>query len=283
MRRFLGIALFLVSAIGVFHGQQSTPAAPPQTAEAKPESMKVYSPGPDVTAPELLPLNLAINNSEKCKKKVEGVSIIPVIVEATGMPRKLADITSLDTDMDKLARIVVAADQFKPGTHDGQPVAVRTFVEVEMRACTVETRDDASNKTYLLHLKSKPVQKLINFALPPDEAGLTTALNSSHDVGSGHPGLYHVVGGVTPPSPLYDPEPEFSSEAKAAKYQGTCRIGLIVDAQGMPQNLVVVRPLAYGLTEKAIEAVSTYRFKPAMKDGQPVPVYVTIEVNFHLY
>jgi TonB family protein len=60
-------------------------------------------------------------------------------------------------------------------------------------------------------------------------------------------------------------------------------IGLIVDTQGMPQNLRVVRPLAYGLTEKAIEAVSKYRFKPAMRGGQPVPVYVTIEVNFHLY
>jgi TonB family protein len=45
----------------------------------------------------------------------------------------------------------------------------------------------------------------------------------------------------------------------------------------------IVRSLGYGLNEKAIEAVSKYRFKPAMKDGQPVPVEVNIEVNFHLY
>jgi outer membrane biosynthesis protein TonB len=36
------------------------------------------------------------------------------------------------------------------------------------------------------------------------------------------------------------------------------------------------------LDEKAIEAVSQYRFKPAMKDGVPVPVKITVEVNFHL-
>jgi hypothetical protein len=51
----------------------------------------------------------------------------------------------------------------------------------------------------------------------------------------------------------------------------------------MPQNIQVVRKLDYGLTEKAIEAINNYRFKPAMKDGQPVPVYVKIEVNFRLY
>jgi hypothetical protein len=44
-----------------------------------------------------------------------------------------------------------------------------------------------------------------------------------------------------------------------------------------------VKPLGYGLSEKAIEAVSRYRFKPAMKNGEPVPVMVNVEVNFRLY
>jgi TonB family protein len=58
-------------------------------------------------------------------------------------------------------------------------------------------------------------------------------------------------------------------------------IKLIVDAQGKPQNAQVVRPLGYGLDERAIAAVN--KFKPAMKEGVPVPVMITVEVNFRLY
>jgi protein TonB len=97
-------------------------------------------------------------------------------------------------------------------------------------------------------------------------------------------GLYRVGGGVSPPQPLNSVEAEFSDEARRAKYQGVCLISLIVDAQGNPQNPRVVRALGMGLDEKAIEAVKKYKFKPAMKDGKtPVPVMITVEVNFRLY
>jgi TonB family protein len=84
--------------------------------------------------------------------------------------------------------------------------------------------------------------------------------------------------------PLFEPEAEFSDEARRAKYQGVCLVGLIVDAQGNPQNVHIVRTLGMGLDEKAMEAVRKYKFKPAMKDGKtPVAVYVNVEVNFRLY
>jgi TonB family protein len=97
-------------------------------------------------------------------------------------------------------------------------------------------------------------------------------------------GLYRVGGGVSAPVPLFTPEAEFSDEARRAKYQGVCIIGLIVDAQGNPQDVHVVRALGMGLDEKAMEAVRKYKFKPAMKDGRtPVPVFINVEVNFRLY
>jgi TonB family protein len=97
-------------------------------------------------------------------------------------------------------------------------------------------------------------------------------------------GLYQVGGGVSAPVPIFQPEAEFSDEARRAKYQGLCLISLIVDAQGNPQNPRVIRALGMGLDEKALEAVRKYKFKPAMKDGRrPVPVMITIEVNFRLY
>jgi protein TonB len=92
-----------------------------------------------------------------------------------------------------------------------------------------------------------------------------------------------VGGGVSAPVALNQVEAEFSDEARRAKYQGICIVSLIVDAQGNPQNPRVVRALGMGLDEKAIEAVKKYKFKPAMKGSQPVPVMISVEVNFRLY
>ena len=97
-------------------------------------------------------------------------------------------------------------------------------------------------------------------------------------------GYYQVGGRISAPVPIYQPEAEFSDEARRAKYQGVCLVSLIVDAQGNPQDVHVVRALGMGLDEKAVEAIRKYKFRPAMKDGKtPVPVIVTIEVDFRLY
>ena len=96
-------------------------------------------------------------------------------------------------------------------------------------------------------------------------------------------GVYRPGGGVSNPIPIFTPDPDFSDEARRAKYQGLCLISLIVDAQGNPQNVRVARALGMGLDEKALEAVRQYKFKPAMKDGKPVPVMISVEVNFRLY
>jgi periplasmic protein TonB len=96
-------------------------------------------------------------------------------------------------------------------------------------------------------------------------------------------GIYVPGGDVSAPIPIVTPQAEFSDEARRAKFQGICVIALIVDAEGNPQNPRVVRRLGMGLDEKAMEAVLRYRFKPARKAGKPVPVWVTVAVNFRLY
>jgi len=97
-------------------------------------------------------------------------------------------------------------------------------------------------------------------------------------------GYYQVGGRISAPTVIHDVEAEFSDEARRAKYQGLCLISLIVDAQGNPTDIHVARALGMGLDEKAIEAIRQYKFKPALKDGKtPVPVQITIEVDFRLY
>lgn len=97
-------------------------------------------------------------------------------------------------------------------------------------------------------------------------------------------GVYRVGGSISAPVPLNNIEAGFTDEARRAKYQGICVIQMVVDANGIPQNPRVISGLKYGLNEKAIEAVRKYRFSPAMKDGKtPVPVMITVDVNFRLY
>jgi protein TonB len=96
-------------------------------------------------------------------------------------------------------------------------------------------------------------------------------------------GVFHVGGGVSPPRVIYQVDPEFSEEARKAKYQGTCTLMLIVDTAGHPSNIRVASSLGMGLDEKAIEAVKNWRFEPSMKDGHPVRVEIAVEVEFHLY
>jgi TonB family protein len=117
--------------------------------------------------------------------------------------------------------------------------------------------------------------------------GLGSGYGNGYGPGSGGNaggGVYAVGGRISAPVPIFQPEAEFSDEARRAKYQGVCIIALIVDAQGNPQNVHVIRTLGMGLDEKAMEAVRKYKFKPAMKDGKtPVPTMITVEVDFHLY
>jgi TonB family protein len=77
-------------------------------------------------------------------------------------------------------------------------------------------------------------------------------------------------------------DPEFSEEARKAKYQGTVLLTIEVGEDGKPHAIRVVSGLGLGLDEKAIEAVSQWKFKPATRNGRPVPAAATIEVNFRL-
>jgi len=95
-------------------------------------------------------------------------------------------------------------------------------------------------------------------------------------------GVFRVGGGVTAPQLLFKVEPEYSEEARKAKYQGTVVLYVEVDASGRARNLRVIRSLGLGLDEKAIEAVNKWKFRPGYKDGKPVTVAATIEVNFRL-
>jgi TonB family protein len=256
---------------------------PNKPADTQPERVKVYSVGPGVTAPVLQPLDLSPFHNEKCRNKVDGKVVLALLIDTEGKPRNIVFDEPFSTDLERLALKIVGAERFNPGIHDGIPVVVAQSVEVDLKACVDEIKDDSGKKKYRLQLMSQPMQKFGSLPQPPKEAILTTGdaagLVNSID---GSP-LYRAGGGIRVPVVIKHVDPEFSDEARRAKYQGICLISLIVDTEGKPRNIRVSRKLGMGLDEKAIEAVSQFRFKPAMMDGVPVPVSITIEVNFRLY
>jgi TonB family protein len=139
-----------------------------------------------------------------------------------------------------------------------------------------------------------PLSKL---GIPSNGTGLGGGIGSGAEggVGPGHGagvgpgsgggfngGVFTIGHGVSAPSVVFKVEPEYSEEARKAKWQGTVVISVIVDEAGRPNNLKVLRSLGLGLDQKAMDAVSQWRFKPGLKDGKAVPVIATIEVNFRL-
>lgn len=95
-------------------------------------------------------------------------------------------------------------------------------------------------------------------------------------------GVYRIGGGVSSPVPIFKPEPEYSEEARKAKFQGSVLLAIVILADGSTTNIRVLRPLGLGLDEKAIEAVQKWKFRPSMKDGHAVAVTANVEVNFRL-
>jgi protein TonB len=108
--------------------------------------------------------------------------------------------------------------------------------------------------------------------------------SSGPHVGSGPPGIYPAGrGGVTIPEAIFSPEPSFSEEARKAKAQGIVLLTVVVGKDGRPYDLRIAQSLGMGLDEKAIEAVTRWRFRPATLNGQPIASRVAVQVDFHLY
>ncbi len=92
--------------------------------------------------------------------------------------------------------------------------------------------------------------------------------------------VYRPGGDISNPVPISRPQPEYSEEAKTAKWGGTVLLSVVVDETGHTRDIRVLKPLGFGLDEKAIEAVSKWTFRPGMKSGVAVPVTAQIEVSF---
>lgn len=90
-------------------------------------------------------------------------------------------------------------------------------------------------------------------------------------------------GEVSAPHALDMPDPEYCESARRAGYQGSVAMSFVVDTNGRPKDIQITKPAGLGLDEKAVEALSAWRFQPGQKEARPVPVETNVEMSFRLY
>ncbi len=115
-----------------------------------------------------------------------------------------------------------------------------------------------------------------------DDGGVGDRSGPRAGKGPGMDGAYSLGAVSSAPVLIHKVEPEFSEEARKARFNGVVLLRVIIDAQGVPTNIEVVRAPGLGLGERAVGAVSQWRFRPGRKEGKAVPVWATVEVNFSL-
>jgi len=221
--------------------------------------------------------------SANCERKLSGKVELSLLVDTTGKAQNIGFIKPEASDIDRLAVVVAQMDRFTPGHLGSDAIVIGESLELELKGCIVGTVDGTGHKTYRLLLASPPKQKLKPYDSFPGEVVFATE-SLPPDPRSGIASRkYRVGGSVSAPKPITTPEAEYSPEARRNKISGECLISVFVDVFGLPEYPMIVRPLEPSLDQKALEAVSRYRFRPAMRNGiEPVPTMVTVEVNFRL-
>jgi TonB family protein len=269
MRRGMIFAFGAFLGASVSLGQQVVlPALPPPAQPSAAPSSTANLGEPGVVAPELLPNNIPVTTARRCEK-LDGTVKLSATIDLEGVPQSVSLTQPLGTDLDKLALIIAKADRFKPGSRDSSPVSVALVIKIEMQAC-VEDVPGSKTGEYTVRLRSQPSQQLE----PPPMADTFSITATPRPLDKA----------ISAPRVISSREAEYTDKARMEKINGSCLISLLVDAQGKPQNVRIVKSLDPGLDQNALNAVRQFRFKPARdKDGAPVAVFITIEVVFQLY
>ena len=259
---FFRVLIFgLVSAFA--HAQASTQrgAADGHTVTATSDPNTSDSTQPSTA--EIVPGRLLLKidpqyPKEAQKRKIEGAVKLLADVDSDGTIRGLG-IVDGDLALAEAAVDAVRGWRFEPYTQSGQSVAVQQELKFNFTSGKKFGEFDTNPAPPAL-LSQSAKRSLV----PPNK-------------------VFFVGKGVAPPKAIYSPDPEYDKNARKRKYQGTCLLSMIVDADGRPADIKVVRALGEGLDAKAVEAVSTWKFEPATKDGKPVAVFINVEVSFRLY
>jgi TonB family protein len=215
----------------------------PFTAAA--QELPPYSPGRNVTAPKLLKEVKPGYTAEALGKKITGNVWLECVVKTDGTPSEIRVTRGLEPSLDAEAVKSMEQWRFKPGEKDGAPVPVK--IEV-MMSFTI-----GDKKGEQVRLEAPPA-----------------------------PQVYESGNGVSTPVVLHSVNPQYTPGMRRASVQGSVMLKCTVMPDGSVSDVTVSQSLDPELDQEATKAAKQWRFRPGKKDGQPVPVRVTIEMTFSL-
>jgi TonB family protein len=243
-------------------------------------TIQVYRLGKDATAPELIPIDYSAALGSDCERTEQVKTELKYIVDTSGLPHEIQLNEEIDGNTAQLLLQWMQTVRFKPAQQNGAPIAVGISDRISVEVCYEKVTDAAGKTGRQLRLHSAPVHELESWKDAPKEVTIYSAAPNSQSGAK----VERIGGATKAPVPVHTIDPPFSEEAKRKHIKGgVCMVQIIVDEHGVPQDPRIVKALGYGLDEMALESVKQYRFKPATKDGKPVPVYMTIAINFQLY
>jgi TonB family protein len=175
------------------------------------------------------------------------------------------DAEAMRKDVEPLYRQAVDIYDQNAATADPSDVALALEAEADVLSKIGSSAESKSLKERALDIRKKHIEDLQK----DDPAGPSE-------------GLQRIGGGVAAPAVVSKIEPRYSDVARFIKQQGIVVFGLVVGTDGVPSKLRLLRSLGFDLDEEGLRAIRTWRFRPATRDGQPVPVFATIEVSFRL-
>jgi TonB family protein len=162
----------------------------------------------------------------------------------------------------------------------GENQDTETAYHDALAALTPGTPDEADAQTlYARFLRQQGREDEAKAADARANAGHKSAITLPKPMPSG---TYRVGGGVTQPSVTYKVDPSYSEEARVAKIIGAVLLVVVIETDGTAGRIRIDKPVGFGLDDCAIASLAQWHFNPGMKNGSPVAVYATIEVNFRL-
>jgi outer membrane biosynthesis protein TonB len=264
-------SIVLISAIASFA------QAPQPTATQTPE--KVFAFGAGISAPELLPhATTKPYIEDHCKGDEAGKVTFALIIDANGEPRNVYFLGSIGDDLDVLALKHVLEDRFKPGAKDGKPVAIAASIEVSLRTCLRDEKDAQGKQQVVLHLASEPQQRLTAAIDPPQQVVLVSGTGLSPNPSNPDAGILTVGGDIKAPVE-FPPAPSTNAAVQRLLGGGVYKVSVVVDRYGMPERARILDAEQPGREQQVSGIIRLWRFKPALRNGEPVPVRTEVKIN----
>lgn len=281
------LIVFVVMLATVSAGSQaSNPPQPPAQAQpqqktaAQPERVKVYDFRSGVVPPKLLPMDPPIPWTKKCINDWDDEVELSLLVDTAGKPRNIMFLHPSGSAMDRVALEVAGYDQFQPATFDGKPVVVAVSLRLKLKTCVDESWAAPGKPVFARTFRAEPSQKIIKPRNPIQEAVLAPLETPATEINHKKVARTEYFGnGKSAPVLIYSVDARYTP-SKPGAITGICKVSLIVDANGLPENVRVLKSLDPGLDLSALEAVKLYRFFPAIEDEHPVPAAIVVDVSF---